>query len=102
MIIKAKNINEIEGTVKAPPSKSYSHRAIILSSIANGTSKIHDLLFSNDVLSSIRACKALGAQITEKDDYIEVVGAKKLHNKETAPIKFRNNFNINDIYCCTC
>ena len=91
MIIKAKNINEIEGTVKAPPSKSYSHRAIILSSIANGTSKIHDLLFSNDVLSSIRACKALGAQITEKDDYIEVVGAKKLHNKETAPINLENS-----------
>lgn len=48
------------------PLKSYSHRAVILASLADGTSKIHDMLFSQDVLSSINACRALGANITKK------------------------------------
>ena len=34
MILKVKNISEIGGVVKAPPSKSYSHRAVILASLA--------------------------------------------------------------------
>ena len=34
MILKVKNISEIGGEVKAPPSKSYSHRAVILASLA--------------------------------------------------------------------
>lgn len=50
MNLKVKNISNIGGEVKAPPSKSYSHRAVILASLADGTSKIHDMLFSQDVL----------------------------------------------------
>lgn len=58
MNLKIKDFNEINGTVKAPPSKSYSHRAVILASLANGTSKLYDVLYSEDVLASIRACEA--------------------------------------------
>ena len=60
MILKVKNISEISGVVKAPPSKSYSHRAIILASLAKGTSRLYDMLYSEDTLASIRVCKALG------------------------------------------
>ena len=49
MILKVKNISEIGGTVKAPPSKSYSHRAVILASLAQGTSKLYDMLFSEEL-----------------------------------------------------
>ena len=66
MNLKIKDFNEINGTVKAPPSKSYSHRAVILASLAHGTSKLYDVLYSEDVLASIRACEALGAVITGK------------------------------------
>ena len=51
MNLKIKDFNEINGTVKAPPSKSYSHRAVILASLAHGTSKLYDVLYSEDVLS---------------------------------------------------
>lgn len=91
MKLKAKNIKTIEGTVKAPPSKSYSHRAVILASLAEGTSKIHDLLFSEDVLSSIRACKALGARIARKDGYLEVIGSSRLHNSNPGKINLENS-----------
>ena len=74
MILKIKNISEIGGVVKAPPSKSYSHRAVILASLAKGTSKLYDMLYSEDTLASIRVCEALGAKIKRNDDYLEVVG----------------------------
>lgn len=92
MNLKAKNIkSEISGTVKAPPSKSYSHRAVILASLAEGTSKLFDMLFSEDTLSSIRACKALGAEITEKEGYLEVVGPSRLHNNQKEPVNLENS-----------
>lgn len=92
MILKVKNISEIGGVVKAPPSKSYSHRAIILSSLANGTSKLYDMLYSEDTLASIRVCEALGAKITRYDDYLEVVGTGgKLHNSSSDYIDLANS-----------
>ena len=93
MNLKIKNFSKINGTVKAPSSKSYSHRAVILASLAEGKSKLFDVLYSEDVLSTIRACEALGAKIDKKKeiilkgdksqtvDYLEVYGTGgKLHN----------------------
>ena len=92
MKLKVKNISKIGGVVKAPPSKSYSHRAVILASLANGTSKLYDMLYSEDTLASIRVCKALGAKINKTDDYLEVVGTGgKLHNSSTEPIDLANS-----------
>ena len=81
MILKVKNISDIGGVVKAPPSKSYSHRAIILASLAKGTSKIHDVLYSEDTLASIKVCETLGANINKNNEYLEIIGTGgKLHN----------------------
>ncbi|MDO5860619.1 3-phosphoshikimate 1-carboxyvinyltransferase [Methanobrevibacter sp.] len=92
MILKVKNISEIGGVVKAPPSKSYSHRAVILASLAEGTSKLYDMLYSEDTLASIRVCKALGAKINENDEYLEVIGTGgKLHNSSQEPIDLANS-----------
>jgi 3-phosphoshikimate 1-carboxyvinyltransferase len=92
MILKVKNISEIGGVVKAPPSKSYSHRAVILASLAKGTSKLYDMLFSEDTLASIRVCEALGAKINRNDDYLEVIGTGgMLHNSSTEPIDLANS-----------
>lgn len=92
MILRVKNISEIGGVVKAPPSKSYSHRAVILASLAKGTSRLYDMLYSEDTLASIRVCRALGAQINEKDDYLEVIGTGgKLHNSCENPIDLANS-----------
>ena len=92
MILKVKNISEIGGTVKAPPSKSYSHRAVILASLAKGTSKLYDMLYSEDTLASIRVCKALGAEINKNENYLEVIGTGgKLHNSSENPIDLANS-----------
>ena len=98
MNLKIKNFKEIKGTVKAPSSKSYSHRAVILASLSKGKSKLFDVLLSEDVLSSIRACRALGAKIDVKkeiilkgdksqtNEYLVVEGTGgKLHNISEDP-----------------
>lgn len=92
MILKVKNISNIGGVVKAPPSKSYSHRAVILASLAKGTSKLYDMLYSEDTLASIRVCEALGAKINKTDGYLEVIGTGgKLHNSSDSPIDLANS-----------
>ncbi|WP_458456932.1 3-phosphoshikimate 1-carboxyvinyltransferase [Methanobrevibacter sp.] len=92
MILKVKNISDIGGEVKAPPSKSYSHRAVILASLAEGTSRLYDMLYSEDTLASIRVCESLGAEIKRNDDCLEVVGTGgKLYNSSEIPIDLANS-----------
>lgn len=92
MNLKIEKFTEISGTVKAPSSKSYSHRAVILASLASGTTKIYDILPSEDVLSTIHACRLLGAEINQKEDYLEVIGTSgKIHNLSSEPINLGNS-----------
>ncbi|WP_423793109.1 3-phosphoshikimate 1-carboxyvinyltransferase [Methanocaldococcus indicus] len=68
----------LEGKVKAPPSKSYTHRAVIGASLANGISKIYSPLWGKDCLSSVYSCRKLGTKITLnlKDDVWIVEGGE--------------------------
>ena len=73
-----------KGTLKIPPSKSMSHRAIIAASLANGKSTISNIAFSEDILTTIEGMKNLGATITCFNDAIEVEGIKDFkHLKKT-------------------
>jgi len=51
------------GTLKVPGDKSISHRALMLSALAVGESKITGLLEGEDVLATAAAMRAMGAQI---------------------------------------
>ena len=73
MNLKIKNFSKINGTVKAPSSKSYSHRAVILASLAEGKSKLFDVLYSEDVLSTIRACEALDIPVTSTSGWMAIL-----------------------------
>lgn len=55
--------SHLNGTVSIPPSKSISHRAVICAALAKGTSKVENLILSEDVKASIEAMKQFGAQI---------------------------------------
>ena len=62
----------IGGTVAAPPSKSYTHRAFIVASLAEGESVIENPLLAGDTLSTLNAMRAFGVKIEEKDANISV------------------------------
>jgi 3-phosphoshikimate 1-carboxyvinyltransferase len=64
----------LNGRFKAPPSKSYTHRAIILASLAKGTSTIHDPLVSFDTVSTMQAMTAMGAVIEQHDNELKIIG----------------------------
>lgn len=53
----------LRGTIKVPGDKSVSHRAIMLSALAVGESRISGLLEGEDVLATAAAMRAMGAKI---------------------------------------
>ncbi len=55
----------LKGCVMIPPSKSASHRAIISAALTNGTSKLKNIRFSQDILATIDAVTALGAKVEQ-------------------------------------
>jgi len=65
----------LNGEVLAPPSKSYTHRAVVMASLAEQTIVKRPLL-SADTTATIRACRALGAVIREIGDSLIVDGVK--------------------------
>ena len=69
---------KLSGFIDVVPSKSYSHRAIIAASLADGVSVIKNVLFSNDILRTIDCCKAFGAEITCGESYLIVKGSSEI------------------------
>lgn len=56
------------GAVQAPPSKSVVHREIICSALAAGKSTISGAAMSKDIEATIRAVRALGAEISQEKE----------------------------------
>ncbi len=61
-----------EGKVSPPPSKSHTHRAIIMSSLSGGKCKVSSPLFSFDTRSTMNAVRTMGSIVEEKDDGINI------------------------------
>jgi 3-phosphoshikimate 1-carboxyvinyltransferase len=53
----------LSGTVRAPPSKSHTHRALVVAALASGRSTVRNPLLSDDCLATIECCRRLGAGI---------------------------------------
>ncbi|OIO21837.1 3-phosphoshikimate 1-carboxyvinyltransferase [Candidatus Micrarchaeota archaeon CG11_big_fil_rev_8_21_14_0_20_47_5] len=66
--------SSVSGSVFAPPSKSYSHRAIICASLAEGKSRIRGFLESDDINATIEAVRAFGAKVTRQNGCLEIEG----------------------------
>ena len=64
MIVHKKIVDYLHQVIVIPPDKSISHRALIISSMANGVSKIYGLLDSEDILSTTQLLRRLGIKIT--------------------------------------
>ncbi len=58
---------EIRGKITVPGDKSISHRAVMLASIAQGTSYIRNWLAAGDTEATLGAMRDLGARIERQD-----------------------------------
>ncbi len=74
----------LQGEIDLPGDKSISHRAIILSSIAEGISSVKGLQKGEDVLATIKCMQDLGVKIEEKEGnlFIQGKGLKGLEESE--------------------
>ena len=62
---------KFKGTIKISGDKSISHRALILSAMSTGKTKITNLLESADVMRTLKILKELGVRIIrDRDDWI--------------------------------
>ena len=64
----------LEGRTSPPPSKSHTHRAFFLASMADGTSRVSNALMSADTKATLVACVAMGAKVSEKDGVWTIEG----------------------------
>ncbi len=67
-------VNKISGCIKLPGDKSISHRALMIASIAEGTSEIENLSDGADVQSTANCLKQLGVKIKRKKNITTVSG----------------------------
>ena len=65
----------LKGAIKAPPSKSMSHRYLICAGLARGESVIKNVAFSQDVLATLDCLETLGADIKKEGDTVYIKGA---------------------------
>lgn len=64
----------LRGTISVPGDKSITHRAIILSALAEGESLIPGYCRGEDCLNTARAFRAMGIRIDETSDRLHVFG----------------------------
>ena len=58
----AKAKNGLTGRIRVPGDKSMSHRAVMFSSLASGTSQVTGLLEGEDVMATLSAFRAMGVE----------------------------------------
>ena len=67
-------ISHLNGSIRVPGDKSISHRSIIFGSLAEGQTKVYDILRGEDVFSTIQVFRDLGVEIEDKDGVITIQG----------------------------
>ncbi|MEG0692378.1 MAG: 3-phosphoshikimate 1-carboxyvinyltransferase [Oscillospiraceae bacterium] len=66
--------SSVSSSINIPPSKSISHRAIICACLSQGRSRIVNIAYSKDIMATIGGMRALGAKITEYENYVVIEG----------------------------
>ncbi|MEN6371258.1 MAG: 3-phosphoshikimate 1-carboxyvinyltransferase [Armatimonadota bacterium] len=85
--LKVSGRSGLKGVISVPGDKSISHRAIILGSLASGTTRVHGFLESADCLNTIKAFRMMGVDIKRlAAGEIEITGAGLSGLKEPADI----------------
>ncbi len=66
----------IEGEVSSSPSKSYTHRAMALALLAEGTSHLRRPLLSGDTLATLSAVRKFGAEVDREGEVLHINGGR--------------------------
>jgi 3-phosphoshikimate 1-carboxyvinyltransferase len=69
--------SKIDGTIKPPSSKSYTHRAIICGLLSSNITRIHNPLYCADTEATLRLAQMMGASI-KRGESLEMIGPQRL------------------------
>jgi 3-phosphoshikimate 1-carboxyvinyltransferase len=74
MVQRLSPARRLQGSVQLPGDKSVSHRYAILSSIAEGPSRLHNYSTGADCQSTLACMRALGVEWRKTDNVVEIEG----------------------------
>ena len=84
-------VRRASGTVKLPGSKSISNRILLLAAIAEGETRIHDVLDSDDTRYMLNALRKLGVEWTQDElQALRVTGAQGVFPNKHAELFLGN------------
>lgn len=72
--IELNRASVFKGEFSPPPDKSISHRSVIFSSLAKGTSTVRNFLRAHDTLSTMNAFRSLGIEIIDEGPALTIHG----------------------------
>lgn len=97
----------LSGEIRCPASKSYTHRAIAISSLTGGKSQLNNILISRDTIATLKCCIMLGAEVEIKSksgmfgDYSDKLlsisqldSIKDIISKRATSTNHDNNFDL--------
>ncbi len=90
-MVEINPIKKVKGEIRIPGDKSITHRAIILSSISEGESKILNPNFGDDTKRTLKIMEETGAIFTFDKDGIKVNGIGIKNLKEPEDILYAGN-----------
>ncbi|MBI5475908.1 MAG: 3-phosphoshikimate 1-carboxyvinyltransferase [Ignavibacteriales bacterium] len=85
-----KTSEDVDAIIRIPPSKSYTNRALIAASLADGVSTIRNHSKSDDSLLLISALKDFGLSIIEYENHLEVTGTNGIFPAPSKEINVGN------------
>jgi 3-phosphoshikimate 1-carboxyvinyltransferase len=91
MEINIETTGRLQADVSVPGSKSYTQRAFVTAALASGTSRLRNVLFSEDTDRFIHALKVLGVTVYRDGQDVIIEGTNGIVHSPDAPIHLGNN-----------
>ena len=89
--LKSLKSKSLSGIISVPSDKSISIRALIISSLCLGNSKVFNLLESEDVKNTLNSMRKLGVKIQKKKKFYEIYGCGGLFEKTSKNLYLGNS-----------
>ena len=90
-MIEVRPLSQCDGVVTIPGSKSYTHRALILSSLADGESVLIHALRCEDTEHTARGLLKFGVEIFWESDHVRVLGTGGTYKETDEKIDVGNS-----------
>ncbi len=90
-MIEIKPLLKCDAVVTIPGSKSYTHRALVISSLADGVSFLNNALKSEDTIYTAQGLEKMGIKVTWEDAGVRVEGKGGFFKKGEEKIHVGNS-----------